>query len=302
MINKIIIDGENVELTDKSQVPFRHTFQEANTHIVRYGIDNTDEICAYAFQDCKELSYITFPDEIKKIKRGAFKNCTSLKALPLSEHIEYIGKEAFDGCTSLTEIEFKGTTPPTMYCTLPPQTNIYVPDGSKFEHISYDDIASGKRTEYFTENAYSHKYEKIADTTWTDENGTYFYNRWEDIANDQHSFEVKNRVQIDDIQFTYTTLPTRFGLNDPDQINNTYTFLSYTLSPCNITNNQLYWYCDSADTTLETDINCPVVVDETADTVIGYIKVYTMARKNGKVTFTAYAESGVSRSIQLTVS
>ena len=91
MINKIIVDGENVELTDKSQVPFRHTFSQANTHIVRYGIDNTDEVCAYAFKDCTELTSITIPDSVTSIGFCVFVYCDdiTIKGVPGSVAEDY---------------------------------------------------------------------------------------------------------------------------------------------------------------------------------------------------------------------
>ena len=292
MINKIIVDGENVELTDKSQVPFKHTFSQANTHIVRYGIDDTDEICAYAFQNCTELSYISFPDEIKNIKRCAFKGCTSLKAVPLSEHIEYIGREVFDGCTSLEEIEFKATEPPQVFCTLPAQTKIYVPNDSKYVHIAYADMIPDDRTEYFTKNAYSGKYEKINDITWTDESGTYFYNKWQDIANDEHTVEVKNRVPVENITM-YREMTVYKNENAT---------ISYSLSPANITNNQLHWFLNGRpESELITDINCTPVVDEVANTVSGEIRINTSANAGSRISLTAYAESGVSYIMTLNV-
>ena len=278
-------------MTDKSQVPFRHTFSQANKHIVRFGIDNTDEICAYAFQDCTELTYISFPDEIKNIKRGAFKGCTSLKAVPLSEHIEYIGREAFDGCTSLEEIEFKAEEPPQVFCKLPGQTNIYVPDDAKYVNIPFEKMVLDGRTEYFTLNEYSNKYEKMYDVTFADENGTYFYNKWQDIADDAHTFEVKNRVQVQNIRMA----PEIQIAPSAD------TVISYSLTPANITNNQLHWYIDNEDTSIITDINCTPVVDEIANTISGEIKVHTNAGINARMRITAYAESGISYSTTLVV-
>lgn len=291
MINKIIVDGENVELTDKSQVPFRHTFSQANTHIVRYGIDNTDEVCAYAFKDCTELSYISFPDEIKNIKRGAFKGCTSLKAMPLSEHVEYIGREAFDGCTSLQEIEFKSPEPPQVFCTLPSKTNIYVPDGSKYVEIPFEKMVLDGKTEYFTLNSRSNKYEKMNDVTFATEDGTYFYNKWQDIANDAHTIEVKNRVPVSVISMYKELTITPEGD----------TVISYSLSPANITNNQLHWHTDSDKLNIVTDINCIPVVDDVADTVSGQIKVNTSAPVNSRINLTVYAESGISYTSTLVV-
>ena len=278
MINKLIIDGENVELTDKSQVPYSYTFAQANTHVVRYGIDNTDEICACAFKDCTDLSYISFPDEIKNIKRGAFKGCTSLERVPLSKNIQYIGKEVFDGCTSLHEVSFEHELPPTTYCTFPSQTTLYVPDGCKYEEIAYEKMNLDGNTEYFTQNPYSHKYEKVYDVTFATSEGTYFYNRWDKLADDEHVVEQKNRYPVTNI-----VMESVVSVHPGETFN-----LSYTLSPDNVTNTQLYWYSTFDGFTIDTDtgVEGMVKVKATSDT--------SRVGSSGKIT--AYAESGVSYS------
>jgi len=275
MINKIIIDDQNVELTDKSQVPYTHTFAQANTHVVRFGIDNTDEICAYAFQNCTELSYIAFPDVIKNIKRGAFKGCTSLERVPLSKNIEYIGKEAFDGCKNLKEIDFEHDNPPTTYCTFPSQTILYVPDGQKYEEVPFKSMNLDGKTEYFTQNPYSNKYEKIYDVSFCDENGTYFYNKWQDLGDDKHVVENKNRVPVSSIEFYDVAQVPKGGR----------LVMPYTLYPEDVTNTKLYWYSEYENVIrVNTDVpeENTVYIESTGEGNVGSV-----------VNVTAYAESGV---------
>lgn len=285
MINKLIIDNENVELTDKSQVPYTHTFAQAQTHVVRFGLDSGDEICAYAFQDCKDLKYIEFPSQIKKIKRGAFKGCTSLEKVPISKDIEYIGKEAFDGCSSLQELDFEAANPPQIYCKLPEQTNIYVPDGEKYERIAYSNMVLDGNTEYFTENEWSHQYEKMYDVTFATAEGSYFVNKWEAVADDKHTIENKNRVPVTGIEFdkniAITTGSPRFEL-------------SYVISPENTTNTQLYWYSNNEDVfTINTTTG--------RDNEIWLIPTDNEAKKGSKATLTAYSESGVKQVATITL-
>lgn len=277
MINKLIIDGENVELTDKSQVPYKHTFAQANTHVVRYGIDNTDEICAYAFQDCKELSYISFPDEIKNIKRGAFKGCTSLEKVPLSKNIEYIGKEVFDGCTNLKEVDFEHDNPPAIYCTFPSQTILYVPNGQKYEEVAYERMNMDGTVQYFTENAYSHKYERMYDVTFAEPSGHYFRNKWDEFGDNDHVIEQKNRYPVTNIEMTPAA-------NIP--LDGTFE-LSYTLSPENVTNTQLYWYSSFDGFTIDTDTGVEGMVRVKANNA-------TAAQVGSVGQIIAYAESGIS--------
>lgn len=281
MINKLIIDGENVELTDKSQVPYKHTFAQADTHIVRYGIDNTDEICAYAFQNCTELSYIAFPSEIKKIKRGAFKGCTSLERVPLSQSIEYIGKEAFDGCTSLKEIDFEHENPPKVYCEFPEQTILYVPDDAKYEPVTFSEMNLDGTVQYFQKNPVYDKYELIYDVTFCDENGSYYRNKWSELGDDEHVIENKNKYPVEEINFDSAT-----------QINAGQTiFFSYTLIPENASNVKLHWVLNQSQQffTIDTNLN--------QEDHAGEIRITARDDNSGsgsRISITAYAESGVS--------
>lgn len=284
MINKLIIDNQNVELTDKSQVPYTHTFAQAETHVVRFGLDSGDEICAYAFKDCKDLKYIEFPSQIKKIKRGAFKGCTSLEKVPIGKDIEYIGKEAFDGCSSLQELDFEASNPPAIYCTLPSNTNIYVPDGEKYERISFSNMVLDGNTEYFTENEWSHQFEKMYDVTFANEAGTYFVNKWQTVADDRHTIENKNRVPVNGINYD-----RNIGINVGERFR-----LSYTISPENTTNTQLYWY--SGDENVFT-INTNTGIENE----IWIEPTDVEARRGSKATLTTYSESGVKQTATITL-
>ena len=83
MINKLIVDGQNITLNESSVLPFTYSFSKAGVHTVRVGLDQTNEVCAYAFKDCSDLTKVTFPSKIENIKRYAFENCTSLKSVNL---------------------------------------------------------------------------------------------------------------------------------------------------------------------------------------------------------------------------
>lgn len=274
MVNKLIIDGEHVELTDKSQVPFTYTFAQAQTHQVYLGLDNTDEVCAYAFMDCKNLSYISFPPEIKRIKRGAFKNCTSLERVPIGENIEYIGKEAFDGCKSLSEIDFESTEVPDVYCTLPSQTVIFVPDGAKYEEIAYEKMNLDGNTEYFTKTQWN-QYEKMFDVTFASATGgPYYQNKWDVIADNDHTLEYKNRYPITDIQFERNVrVPS----------GETFEF-TYTILPENTTNPAITWFVSS-------DIFSFVELGK--EGIIGVKATDNPAARGAQATISAYAESGI---------
>lgn len=280
MINKIIIDGKNVELTDASQLPFMHTFQQAKTHEVKFGLDKTDEICAYAFKDCVNLTKIELPDTIKMIKRGAFKNCSRLPKITLSEHINYIGKEAFDGCTSLTDIIYEGTEVPSTYFKLPEQTTWYVPDDSKYEKIADNDtIDTSGDIEYFTKTAWN-QYEPVYDLSEIDSETEYYRNKWDSIGNNIQVKENKNRRPVERI-----VLVSSDTVSIGARVNDKYT-LTYFIYPEDCTNHNLKWFTRTDDIELD-DLDEP-----------GYITV-KMLKENlqGTAVLTCYAESGIRQSV-----
>lgn len=62
-------------------------------------------ICASAFEGCKKVTSVVFPDSIVKVDSHAFRNCESLKWVYIPDTIKEIGSGVFDGCTSLKEIK-----------------------------------------------------------------------------------------------------------------------------------------------------------------------------------------------------
>jgi hypothetical protein len=56
MVNKIIIDGNNYNLNESTVFPFTYEFSRAGVHNVKIGLENTNDICAYAFKNCTDLT------------------------------------------------------------------------------------------------------------------------------------------------------------------------------------------------------------------------------------------------------
>lgn len=251
MINKLIIDDYNVELSDKTEMPYSYTFAEAQKHIVRYGLDGDDEICAYAFEGCKNLTYIEIPEVVTKIKRSAFKDCSNLKKVPLKKTINYIGKNAFDGCTKLEEITFEGTEVPAVHCTFPSQTIIYVPTDSKYVPVSYSDIDFSRNTQYFEKTFYN-GYNPIEDITEItefvkDEDGNdttvkniYYRNKWDELGDNYHIIEEKNRIPISTIDSANGETRIDFTVGQTRTI-------GITILPDNATNKNIVWTFNKND-------------------------------------------------------
>lgn len=63
------------------------------------------QINAYAFAECPELTGVTIPTTVNEIGDHAFENCTGLTELTIPESVTTIGARAFVGCTELTSID-----------------------------------------------------------------------------------------------------------------------------------------------------------------------------------------------------
>ena len=59
---------------------------------------------------CAELTELTLPDTIRRIRPRAFLNCRRLSRVVLPAQLEAIGREAFRGCWSLSELSVSGNT------------------------------------------------------------------------------------------------------------------------------------------------------------------------------------------------
>lgn len=204
MINKIIIDDSNITLNESTAFPFTYTFSKSGVHKVKIGLEDTDEICAYAFKDCHDLTKIVFPDMITKIKRNAFENCSSLRKLDIPSTIEYVGPNVFDGCDSLTEITFEADTPPTFHATLSEFTNCYIPTNSKFIKVEDNStLVKDGSIQYYEKNVLG-GYDAV-DFEALEDDKEYYYDNWTSVHDHLNTIEEKNRIK-----------PTNIGFYDGD--------------------------------------------------------------------------------------
>lgn len=69
------------------------------------GTYNVTLIGEHAFQNCTNLSVVTFPDNITEINNYAFYNCSNIQHLVLPYKTTYIHSYAFSSCTALRTLE-----------------------------------------------------------------------------------------------------------------------------------------------------------------------------------------------------
>jgi hypothetical protein len=88
-----------------------------------------------AFQGCRSLISVTFPDGLTTIGTQSFANCTALLSLTLPASLTEIGIHAFFGCTALTSVKLLPTTPPTLLTFRKTSPTLKSSPGNAFEAI-----------------------------------------------------------------------------------------------------------------------------------------------------------------------
>lgn len=278
MIDKLIIDGVNIELTEKDKMPYNYNFSTAKTHTVKYALSDTNEISAGAFANCTYMTKVKFPPEIKMIKRRAFENCSSLNNVIIPATIEYIGANVWDGCKSMTEISFESTTPPSNFAKLPAGCKAFIPNDSKYSLVEGDfDLDN----EIYYERTFYNMYNEVPKTLIdiNDPEKKYYRDNWTVIADNSITIEEKNRIPVDDIQFDQNTFTTNVAGDK-----NTILTVKYKIMPENATNRQLYFTAVNNNSAIQ-------IIDTEKE---GEILIECQANKTASADFRVYAESGIN--------
>ena len=253
MINKLVVDNLNITLNEQTVLPFTYTFSMSGVHDVRIGLDNTNEICAYAFKDCTDLSKVKhIPEKITMIKRNAFENCIKLKQFDMPAQIEYVGPNVFDGCTSLKEINFETNNPPRFFSFLDDRTNCYIPDGAKYVAIDKEDI-----NEYYNNNKNAGFYVKkdnfeglgfeevdFESLDLTEDGPQYYVDNWITVHDHYNVIENRFKIKPTSIEFNDSGIQvTEFSrpLNPNETGNIDFDIKIY---PENTTNSNIYLFTD----------------------------------------------------------
>lgn len=281
MVNKIIIDDVNISLDESTVFPFTYNFTHSGVHNVKIGLENTHEICAYAFKNCDDLTKVEFPSIITTIKRNAFENCVKLKKIELPETIDYVGPNVFNGCTSLTEIQFtkkedpETRVPPTIFFSdLAPTTFCYVPNDSKFKLVDdFSHIVTDGSVQYFTKNEIG-GYDEI-DYELLSDGGEYYYDQWNEVHDYMHVVEEKFRVRPEEINFTYNGANMRsYDVVYASSTDQTKQIYGFNILPQNATNQKITYLSSNSDI---------VSIDQTG-------KMTFKANKSGNVVIYACTE------------
>ena len=95
-----------------------------------------------AFDNCSDLTSITFPNSVTSIGDYAFTYCSGLSSITIPSSVTYLGKAAFGSCNNLTSIWIYAETPPSTASLSPfpkisDTATLLVPVGSKPNYTGF---------------------------------------------------------------------------------------------------------------------------------------------------------------------
>ncbi len=93
------------------EIPWASSKDKIRKIIFENGITH---IGSYTFQECKNITEVSFPATLQTIGFNAFYSCTALTEITFPEAITTIGDQAFKNCSSLVKATFLGNAP-TIY-------------------------------------------------------------------------------------------------------------------------------------------------------------------------------------------
>lgn len=92
-------------ITDTSgKIVIGYEYDEGSECLISDGITT---IGAMAFLACKNLTSITMPASVKKLKNLAFYNCQSLTNITISDNLEEVGNNPFKQCDNIQNVNVK---------------------------------------------------------------------------------------------------------------------------------------------------------------------------------------------------
>ncbi len=100
--------------------------------IIQFGIQS---IGNWAFGNCYNLQYVSFPNTLKKIGGDAFRFCSSIKEIILPEGLTTISSHAFSDCTSLNKLSIPTSVTDISYWAFfncENLSDVYIPSEVKY--------------------------------------------------------------------------------------------------------------------------------------------------------------------------
>ena len=108
LLSKIIVDPTNQNFyADNNGILFNKTQTELifcpKTFSGAYTVpEDVQEIHAFAFNNCKQLTSVVLPNGLKRIEDGAFWGCSNMTSANIPSGLTYLGSDAFRNASSLS--------------------------------------------------------------------------------------------------------------------------------------------------------------------------------------------------------
>lgn len=90
---------KEIDMSDFKEIP-EDLFSDRKDIVKVQLPEGVEEICNYAFENCRHLEEVVMPSSLKKIGSEAFYNCVNLKKIVIQSEV-VVDKTAFDGCVLL---------------------------------------------------------------------------------------------------------------------------------------------------------------------------------------------------------
>ena len=84
-----------------------------NTALTSISLPGVKIIYGYAFQNCKQLSNVSFGEGLWKLEEQPFNGCTALTEINLPASLLQVNDAAFRNCSGIKKVICKAVTPPT---------------------------------------------------------------------------------------------------------------------------------------------------------------------------------------------
>ena len=102
----IPIDNRNIKVKDGTLSISKGAFKDVNIESIEIP-NSVLEIGAEAFNNCRNLTDVILPANLKRIEESTFENCKNLNSIDIPESVTEIGKDAFSNCENLKSISLK---------------------------------------------------------------------------------------------------------------------------------------------------------------------------------------------------
>lgn len=119
------------------------------------------EVAEKAFENCRQLRWVTLPASVNRIGKSAFSGCTDLQGVLIdTKDAVVLGDQAFDGCNALRFVASNARE-----CDRSNDYNPLITDSmsseSKFFFTLHDSVGYGSNSIYFTEESDVESYQMV---------------------------------------------------------------------------------------------------------------------------------------------